>query len=474
MSEIYKRMKQIIFILLATFVSLQINAELKLQKIRVKAPFKIPVLLIPDFQSCPTFSIIDFGAVQGDKAKTSKAIADAISAANVVDGGTVVIPAGEWLTGKVHFKSNVNLHLSQDATLLFDDDPNDYLPAVPTSWEGIECMNYSPLVYAYGCKNIAITGTGKIKAKMDHWRNWFTRPAGHMNSLVRLYNLAYKNVPACERMMVNDSANLRPHLIHLNRCENIRLENFSIENSPFWTIHTYICKNVLLRKLNVYAHGHNNDGYDPEMTENGLVENCTFDQGDDAIAVKSGRDHEAWRLNKPTRNLVIRNCTIKNGHQLLAIGSELSGGIENVYMNNCTVAPDAKMFHLVFIKTNERRGGFVRNIQVENVSSGAISEGVLGIETDVLYQWRNLMPTYDRILTPISKVHLKNISAGKVKFISRILGEKELPVRDVKLKNVKATEVTKQNHIHQNLVPALPFKKTMSQQYEKPTEPIYK
>ena len=150
--------------------------------------------------------------------------------------------------------------------------------------------------------------------------------------------------------------------------------------------HTYLCKNVLLRKLNVYAHGHNNDGYDPEMTQNVLVEHCVFDQGDDAIAVKSGRDHEAWRLATPTRNVVIRNCEVKNGHQLLAIGSELSGGIENVYMTNCNVAPNAKMFHLVFIKTNERRGGFVRNIIVENVTSGNMSEGILGIETDVLYQ----------------------------------------------------------------------------------------
>lgn len=465
---------KLIFIsILFSILSLQINAQLKTEKIRVKAPFSIPVLLIPDFRNCPTFPITDFGAVQGDKAKITKAIADAISAANAANGGTVVIPAGEWLTGKVHFKSNVCIQLNKSAVLLFDDNPTDYLPAVPVSWEGIECMNYSPLLYAYNCENIAITGEGKIKAKMDHWRKWFSRPRGHMNSLKRLYDLAYQNVPTLDRMMVNDSANLRPHLIHFNRCENIRFENFSIENSPFWTIHTYICKNVLLRNLNVYAHGHNNDGYDPEMTQNALVENCVFDQGDDAIAVKSGRDHEAWRLATPTRNLVIRNCTVKNGHQLLAIGSELSGGIENVFMKNCTVAQNAKMFHLVFIKTNERRGGFVKNIIVENVSSGDMSEGILGIETDVLYQWRNLMPTYDRVLTPISKVRLKNVKAGKVKFVSRILGEKELPVKDVRLKNVEATEITGEKHIHQNVVSFYPKEKVIPVTFEKPVEPTY-
>jgi len=416
---------------------------------------------------------VEFGAVQGDKAKTTIAIADAISAANKAGGGKVVIPAGEWITGKVHFKSNVNLHLEKGAMLLFDDNPNDYLPAVPVSWEGIECMNYSPLIYAYECKNIAITGEGKIKAKMDHWRKWFSRPRGHMNSLKRLYDLAYQNVPTSERLMVNDSANLRPHLIHFNRCENIRLENFSIENSPFWTIHTYLCKNVLLRKLNVFAHGHNNDGYDPEMTQNVLVEDCVFDQGDDAIAVKSGRDHEAWRLATPARNIVIRNCNVKNGHQLLAIGSELSGGIENVFMQNCTVDANAKMFHLVFIKTNERRGGFVKNISVENIKSGNVSEGILGIETDVLYQWRTLMPTYDRVLTPISNIKLKNISAGKVKFVSRILGDKELPVKKVSLINIKADSITEQKHIHQNVEFKLPKESVLMQKSIKPTEPTY-
>lgn len=458
---------------LFSIIVIQLNGQIKIEKIKVAAPFRMPVLTIPDFSNCPKFSIIDYGAIQGNKAANSKAIAAAVAAANKAGGGTVEIPDGEWLTGKIHLKSNVNLHLSKNAVLLFSDYPNDYLPAVPVSWEGLECMNYSPLIYAYACENIAITGEGKIKSQMDQWRKWFSRPSGHMNSLKRLYDLAYKNVPTTERMMVNDSANLRPHLIHLNRCENIRLEDFSIENSPFWTIHTYLCKNVLLRKLNVFAHGHNNDGYDPEMTQNVLVENCVFDQGDDAIAVKSGRDHEAWRLATPSKNIVIKNCEVKNGHQLLAIGSELSGGIENVFMQNCSVAPDAKMFHLVFVKTNERRGGFVKNIIVENVNAGNMSEGILGIETDVLYQWRNLMPTYDKVLTPISDIKLKNISAGKVKFVSRILGNKEMPIKNVSLKNVRAESVTQQTYIHENVNFKLPKDATRNIITEKPTEPNF-
>ena len=182
-----------------------------------------------------------------------------------------------------------------------------------------------------------------------------------------------------------------------------------------------------------------------------LIENCTFDQGDDAIAVKSGRNQDAWRLKTPAKNIVIRNCTVKNGHQLLAIGSELSGGIENVFMDNCSVVDGAKLNHLVFIKTNERRGGYVKNIHVSNIKSGKIDQGILGIETDVLYQWRDLVPTIERRLTPIEDVFLNNVTATDVKFISRILGQKELPIENIILKNITIGTIQDKKHIHENV-----------------------
>jgi len=422
------------------------------QIVKVEAPFEMPAIVYPDFTDCPKFPITDFGAVQGDQQKTSEAIAKAIDAANKAGGGSVIIPEGEWLTGQLHFKSNVNLHLEKGAVLLFNDNPEDYLPPVHTTWEGLECYNYSPLVYAYECKNVAITGEGELRAKIDFWRKWFSRPSGHMNSLKRLYNMMVDDVPVEERVMVNDSANLRPHFIQFNRSENILMDGVKITNSPFWTIHPYLCKNVVLRNLHVYAHGHNNDGVDPEMTQNMLIEDCFFDQGDDAIAVKSGRNEDAWRLNTPTRNLVIRNCYVKNGHQLLAVGSEMAGGVENVYMDSCTVADGASMFHLVFLKTNERRGGFIRNIYVSNVSGDYMREGVFGIETDVLYQWRDLVPTVQRRLTPISDIHLTNVHANNAKFISRILGQEELPVENVFLKNVTADTIREERNINVNVI----------------------
>jgi polygalacturonase len=420
--------------------------------IEVKAPFEMPGIKVPDFKKCRKLPITDFGAISGDKDKTTQAIAQAIDEANRIGGGVVVIPEGEWLTGKIHLKSNVNLHISKGAVLLFSENPADYLPAVHSSWEGLECMNYSPLIYAYKCKNIAITGQGKIKAKMEIWEKWSTRPKGHMENLKRLYYLAFDNVPVEERLMVNDSANLRPQFIQINRSENILLEGIQITNSPFWTIHLYLSKNIVVRDVKVYAHGHNNDGIDPEMSQNILVENCFFDQGDDAIAVKSGRSPEGWRSETPSKNIVIRNCTIKNGHQLLAIGSELSGGIENIFLNNCTVLEGAKMFHLVFIKTNERMGGYVRNIHVCNIKSGKMDLGILGIETDVLYQWRTLVPTVERRLTPIKDVYLENITATEVKFISNISGQKELPIENISLKKISAETVLQKKHIHENII----------------------
>ncbi len=421
-----------IWLLLCSF---QKRSKLSVKDVKVSTPFgqlKIPT---PDFSKCAEFNIADFGAGKGDKNKTSDAIAKAINAAHSNGGGIVVVPEGEWLTKKIHLKSNVNLRISKGAVLLFSESPEDYLPAVHSTWEGMECLNYSPLIYAYQCKNVAISGEGEIKAKMDIWKQWFSRPPAHMQSIKRLYNLAQDYRPLSQRLMVNDSAHLRPQFIQFNRCENVLLEGIRITNSPFWTIHPYLSKNVVIRKLKVYAHGHNNDGVDPEMSRNVLVEDCEFDQGDDAIAIKSGRNPEGWRLKTPSKNIVVRNCFVKNGHQLVAIGSELSGGIENVYVENCQVAETNKeLMHLLFIKTNERMGGYVKNIYFQNVTAHHIKEGILGIDTDVLYQWRNLVPTRIKKLTPIQQVNLSQVKAKSGKFLAKINGNQERPVKDIRLR----------------------------------------
>ncbi|MBC2606494.1 glycoside hydrolase family 28 protein [Pelagicoccus albus] len=426
---------------------------LRFEEIEVEAPFEMPVITVPDFSECERYPITEYGAIQGDKNATVNAIATAIDKASSAGGGVVVVPAGEWLTGPVHFKSNVNLHLEEGAILLFSENPEDYLPAVKTTWEGMECYNYSPLVYAYECENIAITGGGKLQAKLDVWREWYKRPPAHMEALKLLYEMASTDVPVEDRVMTKDDANMRPQFIQFNRCENVLLEGVSIEDSPFWVIHPFLSKNVVIRGVKVRAHGHNNDGVDPEMSQNILIEDCTFDQGDDAIAVKSGRNQDAWRLDTPTRNVVVRNCFVKNGHQLLAIGSELSGGVENVLIENCSLDRSiAGVGHLLFIKTNERRGGWVKNIHLRNIESGDLRYGVLGIETDVLYQWRDLVPTYERRLTPISEVYLENVRAGSVEYVVKIQGQAELPVKKVRMANIEVENFRKEKAMNENVI----------------------
>lgn len=426
--------------------------SLKTRSIAVAAPFEMPPIISPDFTGCRELAITDFGAKTGDKRATTQALANAIRQASESGGGVVVVPAGEWLTGAIHLLSNVNLRLDEGSVLLFSEDPADYLPPVKTTWEGMECYNYSPLVYAYGCRNIAITGKGKLKAKLDVWRKWYARPPAHLEGLKKLYNLAANGVPVEERQMVGDEANLRPHFLQFNRCENVLLEGVSIEDSPFWVIHPYLSKNVVIRGVKVNAHGHNNDGVDPDMSQNVLIEDCDFDQGDDAIAVKSGSNQDAWRLNTPSKNVVVRNCLVRNAHQLLAIGSEVSGGIENVAIENCRLDESIKdVGHLLFIKTNERRGGYVKNIYMRNITAGAVKFGVLGIETDVLYQWRDLVPTYEKRLTPIGSIHVQNVSVTEAKFITRIQGVDSLPVQEVELSEVKVGKVLQADFLNKNV-----------------------
>lgn len=413
----------------------QKSSVIIMDKIEVDAPFEMPDILIPIFRNLPKYNILDFGAEPNDKEKNSRAIEEAINRATA-KGGTVIIPPGEWLTKKIHLKSNVNLHISQGATLLFSEDPQDYLPAVFSSWEGLECYNYSPLIYAFGLKNVAISGKGTIKAELDIWKKWFPRPKPHMESIKNLYNWAQDEIPVEKRIMVNDTANLRPQFIQFNRCENVLIEDIKIRNSPFWTVHLYLSKDIVVRNIDIYAHGHNNDGIDPEMSQNVLIENCVFDQGDDAIAIKSGRNPEGWRLQTPSKNIVIRNCTMKDGHQLLAIGSELSGGIENILVDNCVAGSGAKLMHLLFIKTNERMGGYVKNIYFKNIIAQDVQDGILGIDTDVLYQWRTLVSTRIKKTTLIENIFLENIQAKKGKFVTKINGNPELPAQNVVLKNV--------------------------------------
>ena len=410
------------------------SVEIKDTPFEMKA---IPEYVYPDNY----FSIRQYGAKADGKTWCTKAIEKAIRACHKAGGGHVIVPQGDWLTGPIHLMDNIDLHLEEGARLIFSDNPTDYLPAVLTTWEGIECMNYSPLVYAFECRNIKISGKGTFAPRMDKWKEWFARPKAHIDATAMLYKWGAENYPVEERRLTDlPESNMRPHLIQLNRCQNVVLENFSIRESPFWTIHIYMCENCLVRGLDVSAHGHNNDGIDIDMTRNILVENCHFDQGDDAVVIKSGRNADAWRLNSPTENVVVRNCVVADGHTLLGIGSEISGGVRNVWMHDCKV--DGVVTRLFYVKTNHRRGGFVENILMENIHTTTPLKRIVALATDIIYQWKDF-PDYEKRYTKIQGIHIRNVSCASADIAIDIQGDTHLPARDITIENLSVGKVNK-------------------------------
>lgn len=420
-----------------TLFAMTANAGGRYQTMSVEAPFDMPQVSEYVFPA-KDFNINKYGAKADGRTVNTKAIAKAIYACNKAGGGRVVVPAGTWITGPVHLRSNVNLYLEEGAVLSFVDTPDAYLPAVMTTWEGIECYNYSPLVYAFECENVAISGNGTLKPKMELWRKWFKRPEAHILASRQLYAMAATDVPVEQRQMAQGENNMRPQLIQFNRCKNVLLEGFKIRESPFWTIHLFMCENAIARGLDVYAHGHNNDGIDIEMTRNVLVENCKFDQGDDAVVIKSGRNRDAWRTAMPSENIVVRNCTIVHGHAVLGIGSEMSGGVRNVYMHDCDVP--ASVLQVLQIKTNERRGGFIENIFLDGINTED-ARRVVALYTDVMYQWRSIVPTFETSITNIANINVSNIKAKNTDGIIELRGDARKPVRGVTIKNVSVDKV---------------------------------
>lgn len=432
------RSRTLLPIFVASLMAYTTSAQkVHVQPVHVEAPFPMDSVYLCTFPN-KEFPITKYGARKGNNHLNTQAFAKAIEACNRAGGGRVVVPAGEWFTGPIHLKSHVNLFLEEGAVVRSSDNPNDYLPAVMTSWEGLECYNYSPLIYAFECENVGISGKGTLAPVMDTWRTWFKRPEAHLNALRQLYSMGSTDVPVKQRQMVKGENHLRPHLIHFNRCKNILLEDFHIRQSPFWTIHLYLCNSGVVRHLDVQAHGHNNDGIDLEMSRNFLIENCKFDQGDDAVVIKAGRNQDAWRLNTPSENIVVRDCDILNGHTLLGIGSEISGGVRNIYMTRCK-APQ-NVHRLFFLKTNHRRGGFIENIYLEDIEAGDMLR-TFEVDTDVLYQWKDLVPTYEARITRIDGIHVKNIHCQSADAIYELKGDARLPIRNVFVENVKVDTV---------------------------------
>ena len=381
--------------------------------------------------SAVDFTVTDFGA-RPDGTVCTAAFTASIDAANAAWGGRVVVPDGTWTVGSIKLRDNVELHLSDGAVMAFTDNPTDYLPAVPRSTTGVECLGWSSPIYAYGCTNIALTGHGTLAPKMDYWRKLMRMPQeGGASVAETIYHWCSTNAPLAERDLTKlpPSALGRPALLHFNRCRGVRLDGVRIRQSPYWVIHFYLSDDVVVRNVDLFAYGCNNDALDIEMTSNVIVEDCTFFSGDDGICVKAGRNADGWRLGKPTENVTVRRCHISAAHSVLACGSELSAGIRNVLVEDCTA--DA-VRSVLKIKTNNRRGGFVRNITVRNVNVRH-TDAVFNVAYNG-FRWR--YPDYELRETPIEDILLENIAVHNTREGIIVPPRAHLPPRNVVLRDI--------------------------------------
>ncbi len=337
------------------------------------------------------FRLADFGGDPDAVDDSTEAFRMAIAACHAAGGGRVVVTPGSWLTGPIHLKSNVNLHVQAGATILFKTDPKAYLPLVFTRWEGVELMNYSPFVYAIDCENIAITGKGTLdgQCSREHWwtwngpwkqnqHGWADGMPDQRTARARLFQMAEDRTPVAERLF-GEGSYLRPPFIQPYRCRNVLIEGVRLRRSPFWQVHPVLCVNVTVRALDIDSHGPNNDGCDPESCTDVLIEDCRFATGDDCIALNSGRNEDGRRVGAPCQNVIIRNCRMADGHGGITIGSQISGHVRNVFAEGCKL-DSPNLDHAIRFKNNALRGGIVEHVRYRNLEVGEVRRAAVTVD----------------------------------------------------------------------------------------------
>ncbi len=354
----------------------------------------------------------------------------AIDSCSLAGGGKVVVTDGYYrLNGPLHLKNNVNLHLQENAYLQFSGRSSDFLPVVLTRWEGTELYGHSPMIYAYHAHNIAITGKGTIDAQGGkEFAAWSEREAADRD---RLREMGDKLVPVRERVF-GEGTILRPSCIQPFGCSRILIEDITVKDSPFWTIHPVYCDNVIVRGVTINSHFPNNDGCDPESTSNVLIENCVFETGDDAVAIKSGRDTDGRSIGRPSENIVIRNCLFHSECNGLCIGSEMSGGVENVYMSDITIGT---VKNALYFKSNRDRGGYIRNVVVENIRIERAKGAILRFETNYFgFRGGNHQAKYEHF-------DIRHVTAGKADHYAIFMdGNEERKIDDIRISDFRVEQ----------------------------------
>ncbi len=383
------------------------------------------------------FPLVDFGLALPNTTDMQNAMPEqlpnilpalraAIAACHTAGGGRVEVPAGRWfVAGPIHLQSRVELHLSASAHLIFSGDAEHYLPAVRTRWEGVECFSYSPMVYAAQCQDVAITGTGTLDGQgAKHWLPWRALQKPDQN---RLRQMGMDGAPIVERQFGTGSF-IRPHFVQFYQCQNVLVENITLRDSPFWVLHPVYCENVTVRGIQVISHHVNSDGVDPDSSRYVLIENCRFEVGDDGVAIKAGRDQDGWRVGKPSQFIVVRNCEyIGDTGGGVAIGSEMSGGVSDVYIEGFKMT---KANHALYFKSNLDRGGQIERIYIRDIEVG---------ETDSLLIFTNSYHGYrgGNAPTRFQDIELSNIRCGNANVGISIEGNASAPIQKIHLRNIR-------------------------------------
>ncbi|HVF40941.1 MAG TPA: glycoside hydrolase family 28 protein [Gemmatimonadaceae bacterium] len=391
------------------------------------------------------FDISRYGAVADGRTDATSAFRSAIEACSKAGGGRVVVPSGRFLTGPIRLASNVNLHVADDAVIAFTTDPSKYLPAVLTRFEGVEVMNYSPLVYALDSHNVAITGKGTLdgQAANSNWWPWkgnapFGWKQGDPNQLAarkRLFDMAEQGVPVNQRLF-GAGDYLRPSFIQPYRCRNVLIEDVKILRSPMWEVHPVLSSNVTVRGVRIDTHGPNNDGCNPESCRDVLIERCYFDTGDDCIAIKSGRNADGRRLATPSENIIVRECEMRDGHGGVTIGSEISGGVRNVFTERCRM-DSPNLDRALRFKNNAARGGVLEHIYMRDVTVGQVADAVLSI--DFHYE-EGAKGSFDPV---VRDVEMRNVTSKKSEYAFYLRGLERGEISNVRVIDCSFENVAK-------------------------------
>lgn len=421
-------MKKYIALFILCALCINISAEEKYPEARRDSVMKeITGAKMPSYE----INILKTGA-KGDGKKDCKPAFDkAMRIASAKGGAHIIVPPGTYLVnGPIKFTNNTCLDLQKGAVLKFSSEPRHYLPIVETSWEGTLLRNYTPMIYGYGLNNISIVGDGTIDGNAAQTFATWRAKQKLAQALSREMN--HKEIPVSERNF-GEGYFLRPQMIQFFNCSDITVSGVFITNSPFWCIHLLKSENIICRGIRYDAKLVNNDGIDPESSRNILIEDILFNNGDDNIAIKSGRDNDGWRLSSPSENIIIRNCRFKGLHAVV-IGSEMSGGVRNVFIEDCTFAGYCKRG--IYVKTNPDRGGFVRDIYVNNCEFDEVED--LFYITSMYAGEGNGSKNY----SSIENIYVENLRCRRAKAAGLVLqGTQARPIQNVTFRNIQIGNV---------------------------------